>query len=194
MSSREGQGGEKISLSSWPWQECWCPGRLCHRVHAVLMAVLGCRGVSASLWQRQNCTAGTLFPTKFPNWGNLGTHQRRSRRGVSPWCRKQTCLACHFFSLLWIETSTAPLAPASCEGSPQSATREAKSSEGRNRHATHTQESTGSGEGTGLKHPEEPWQGGSSTLLLCSRGHGLARSRIQAQGPTFAQAAKPKQS
>lgn len=81
------------------------------------------RGVSASLWQRQNCTAGTLFPTKFPNWGNLGPRQCQSRRGVSPWCRKQTCLACHFFSLLWIETSTAPLAPASCEGSPQSATR-----------------------------------------------------------------------
>lgn len=45
--------------------------------------------------------------------------------------------------------------------------------------------------------PETPRRavaGGSSTLLLCSRGHGLARSRIQAQGPTFAQAAKPKQS
>lgn len=116
--SRGGQGGTKPLLVPMagmlvPWQalprgawQCWAG-----------------RGVSTSPWQRQNCTAGTLFPTKFPNWGDLGPHQCQSRCGVSPWWWKQTCLAGRPFSLLWIKTSTAPLGPALCEGLPQNATR-----------------------------------------------------------------------
>lgn len=44
------------------------------------------------------------------------------RPGVSPWWRKQTCLAGSPSSLLWIKTSTAPLTPALCDGLPQNAT------------------------------------------------------------------------
>lgn len=91
--SREGQGRDKTPP---------CPHGHGRNVGAPAGCATGCmqcswqcwagRGVSASLWQRQNCTADTLFPTRFPNWGNWRPHQCQSRCGVSPWCRKQTCL------------------------------------------------------------------------------------------------------
>lgn len=59
--SREGQGeGKQISLAPWPWEECWCHGRLCHRVHAVIVAVLG--------WQGPECLAmaETKLYSRYP--------------------------------------------------------------------------------------------------------------------------------
>lgn len=119
------------------------------------------------------------IPCSPPNFqiGEIHDHiSARADVGSQPMVQKANLpLAGHPFILLWIETSTAPLAPALCEELPHNYS-EAKSSEGRNHHATHTRAKHRAGEGTGLKTPREPWQGGSSTLLLCPRGRSLLRA------------------
>lgn len=70
---RPRRGKKEISLSPWPWEECWCPGRLCHGVHAVLMAVLG--------WQGRECLTGAEIelysrypvPHQISKLGKFGT-------------------------------------------------------------------------------------------------------------------------
>lgn len=177
-------------MSPWPGEECWCPSRLCHRVHAVLMAVLGWQGHECLTMAEGELYSRYLVPHQIPKLRKFATTSVPEHTWGQPMVQKANLpLAGHPFSLLWIETSTAPLAPALCEGLPHDYS-EAKSSEGRNRHATHTQAKHRAGEGTGLKtprgavagrkqHPAPLLSGPQFAQSGAGSGHGVRRLRRQ---------------
>lgn len=163
-------------MSPWPQEECWCPSRLCQGVHAVLMAVLGWQGCECLTVAETELYSRYPVPHQISKLGKLVTTSVPEQMWGQPMVQKANLpLAGHPFSLLWIQISTAPLAPALYEGLPHNYS-EAKSSEGRNHHATHKQAKHRAGEGTGLKTPRGAVAGRSSTLLLCSRGRSLLRA------------------
>lgn len=115
--------GIKISLSPWPREECWCPSRLCHGVHAVLMAVLGWQGRECLTMAETELYSTYPVPHQTSKLGKLATTSVPEQTWGQPVVQKANLpLAGHPFTLLWIQTSTAPLPPASCEGLPHNAT------------------------------------------------------------------------
>lgn len=120
------------------------------------------------------------IPCSPPNFqiGEIYDHiSARADMGSQPMVQKANLpLAGHPFILLWIETSTAPLAPALCEELPHNYS-EAKSSEGRNHHATHTRAKHRAGEGTGLKTPRGAVAGRKQHPAPLPSGSQFAQSR-----------------
>lgn len=121
--SREGQGGKKISLSPWPWQECWCPGRLCHGLHTVLVAVLGWQGRECLTMAEIDLFSRDPVPHQISKLGKFGTTSAPDQTWGQAVVQEANLPGCQTFGLLSIETSTALLAPSLCEELPQNATR-----------------------------------------------------------------------
>lgn len=117
------------------------------------MAVLGWQGCECLTVAETELYSRYPVPHQISKLGKLVTTSVPEQMWGQPMVQKANLpLAGHPFCLLWIQISTAPLAPALCEGLPHSYS-EAKSSEGRNHHATHKQAKHRAGEGTGLKTP-----------------------------------------
>lgn len=63
----------KISLSPWPWEECWCPSRLCHGVYAVLVAALGWQGCECLTMAEIELYSRYPVPHQISKLGKFGT-------------------------------------------------------------------------------------------------------------------------
>lgn len=190
----------KTSPFSWPRQERWCPGRLCHGaqpVSAVFVAVVGWQGRARLAAAEIRVYGIGRDPVPRPAracWGNWDPRALMGPPsvpehcpGVSLWRRKQTCPAGRG------PRPAQHLSLQPCVTGYPKRYLEARYSEGSNRHATRTQAKRRirAVEGTGLIAPRRDVARRKQhpAPLLSWSQVCPGQSRIQARGPTFAQAA-----